>query len=226
MEQKQRFFIYDRKEIIVLVFLGLTVALFAFTLGVHLGKKVGHRTAQESAPSTRLAETGKDELPGRTELVDQMKHTEEAADTALNLQAHEEVARTGIKLDQPKQVALPEKPKSQEAGATTLGQHTEQVEDAMKDRAKKILARPAPLGRFTLQIGSYPTVKDALQKIDTLESVGMKPFLREVDLSDKGQWFRIYIGGYVSHDEAKQVGTQYQDQHVIDNFVVTKMPGH
>ena len=40
MEQKQRFFIYDRKEMGVLLFLGVMVAIFAFTLGVHLGKKV------------------------------------------------------------------------------------------------------------------------------------------------------------------------------------------
>ena len=45
MERKKRLFIYEGKELTVLVILGSTVAAFAFTLGVHLGKRVSPKPA-------------------------------------------------------------------------------------------------------------------------------------------------------------------------------------
>src|SRR6476620_4017053 len=113
VEQKQRFFIYDRKEMGVLLLLGVLVAVFAFTLGVHLGKRVEQKPstpAPHEAPTEAVAvPTVPDQLPNRQELTEQSKGAQQAADETLSQALHEEVARTGIKLDTPKQTQLPEK---------------------------------------------------------------------------------------------------------------------
>src|SRR5579885_1943957 len=131
MQQKQRVFIYDRKEMGVLTLLGVMVAVFAFTLGVHLGKKV----ATQAKPGTPAADTApvatvNDQVPEPREIHENAKGVEQTADETLSQSLKEEVQQTGVKTEKTVQVDLPKQPKSRNAGATTL------QESALEKEAK------------------------------------------------------------------------------------------
>jgi len=213
MEKRERFFIYDRREMGVLLVLGLMVALFAFTLGVHLGKKVGPKETIAGAGPTAAAEMAKDAIPNRQELAEQMKGADQAAEDSLDTVLHEEVVRSGIRMNVVRQVELPDAAKSKNGGATS-------------PRGMEIpaLTRPMPPGAFTIQVGSYPVIDEARQLVDALEAVGLTPVLRAADLKEKGTWFRVYLGGFDTREEAETAGSRYVTQHVVDSFVVTNSP--
>jgi cell division septation protein DedD len=221
VNSKEQLFIYGRKEIAVLVFLGVLVTVFAFTLGVHLGKKIAPATVVHSG-DTRAIVTEADQIPDRVELTEQSKGAPKAADEALDQAAHEEVARTGIKIDKYRQIELPDKAKSKNEGATTLSD-----QDRKKARIdiKMIPAaiRPTPEGKFTLQIGSYPELNEAKDLVDALEALGLRPYLRVADIKNKGKWFRVYMGGFASKDAANQAGEGYKSKHVINSYIIAKM---
>jgi cell division protein FtsN len=259
MEQKQRFFIYDRKEMGVLLFLGVMVAVFAFTLGVHLGKRVGPHVVAQGLSDAESVPTVPDKIPNRQELTEQAKGAQQAADESLNQALHDEVARTGIKLDTPRQLALPEKPISKNAGATTgrpsaveeaapvakapdvaksepakaqaapaekatysatvPGEEKTRTETAEVDAVA--LHRTAPEGRYTLQIGSFPVLDEARDQSDSLEALGMKPYMRAANVRGK-QWYRLYVGGFATKEAAEKMGTRYVSQHMIDAYIVSK----
>lgn len=251
MEQKQRFFIYDRKEMGVLLLLGVMVAIFAFTLGVHLGKRVGPQGIAHSPGDAVTAPTVPDKLPNRQELTEQAKGAQQAADESLNQALHDEVARTGIKLDTPRQLALPEKTVSRNAGATTGGPAVEHTSaptplvrtaapsnvhsakeageiDAATTRPVQLPAgdsvamlRQAPAGRFTLQIGSYPAFEEARDQADSLEALGLKPHMRKAEVNGK-TWYRLYVGGFNAKDVAEKSGARYVSQRMIDTYIVAK----
>jgi cell division protein FtsN len=218
VEQKQRLFIYDRREMGVLVVLGVLVAAFAFTLGIHLGKKVGFKTVEAPPPNASSIDTAPDKVPNRQELNEQSKGVQQATDEALNQALHDEVGRTGIKLDSPRQLALPEGPRTGNAGATNAvrGGNAEAFESIAAVQRKAIA------GKFCLQVGSYPELNPARDLVDALEALGLKPLLRAAEVKGRGRWFRVYLGGYESKEEADQAGTRYQTQHVVDSYVVTK----
>jgi cell division protein FtsN len=130
MEKKQRFFIYDRKEVGVLMLLGVMVAVFAFTLGVHLGKRVTGKGAPagHTAPTSGVSPVA--EVPSTAETEQAMVQPTAvpsamvaASEDALNQATHDEVTRTGIKLEDTRQLELPEKTKSKNAGATSIAPH-------------------------------------------------------------------------------------------------------
>ena len=93
MEQKQRLFIYDRREVVILVTLGLTVATFAFTLGVHLGKKVTSHSLNSPTAEVPQTATLQDNLPNKQELTEQARSAQAAADEELSHTLHEEVEK-------------------------------------------------------------------------------------------------------------------------------------
>src|SRR5581483_6579621 len=208
MQQKQRVFIYDRKEMGVLTLLGVMVAVFAFTLGVHLGKKVATQPkATSPVGDTAPVATLNDQVPEARELHDNAKGAEQAADETLSQSLKEEVKQVGVKTEKAVQVELPKQPKNANAGATTL-QSLKKLSEQMngetaqapaKDESEE--AQPAPGqseegrhgGRFALQIGSYPVLADAKARIDEVSKAGLKPYLKEAEIKGRGRWYRVLL---------------------------------
>ncbi len=233
MEHKQRLFIYDRKEMGVLILLAIMVSVFAFTLGVHLGKKVGLKMPAEGG-DTPAAATQHDELPNRQELTEHGKGVNAAVEESLNQALHDEVGRTGIKLEVPRQVDLPQTSKSAaQTKATQLPEGTTEPKKSASPTGEAAPAeaiagvpaalRPAPEGVFTLQIGSHPNLDEAKDQVEALEKLGFKPYLRAAEVKGKGKWFRIFLGGYPTKDVAEKAGQKFQSEQVVESFVVSKI---
>jgi cell division protein FtsN len=240
---KQRLFIYDRKEMAVLTLLGLMVALFAFTLGVHLGKKVNPGQTQKStSDGVAPARTEPDQVPDNPEIVDQTVGAPEAVDEKLDQALQEEVSKTGIKLNEPRQVDLPKDAKSGAGGATTPAEaetapvHTEKPAARVRVAPKQVqnskdsfsaFERAAPkgaTGKYTLQVGSHRIKEEAESQIRALEIQGLKPFARAVDLKQKGHWHRVFIGGFATQEDAERAGGEYRADGFIESFVVAPRP--
>jgi cell division protein FtsN len=235
MEPKQRLFIYDRKEMGVLILLGVMVALFAFTLGVHLGKRVGPKVAGNGLVDTPPVETIPDSIPNRQDLTEQGKNVPQAVEEGLDDALHQEVERTGIRLDAPKQLELPKDAPADKVAKSAAPQEkrddkreekreekreTARREPRLTKQGMSAALRPAPAGRYTLQVGSHQTLEEARDQVDALDALGLKPYLREVNLKKKGTWFRVFLGGYPSKEEASEAGNRYKENHMIDSFIV------
>ncbi|MFL5815610.1 MAG: SPOR domain-containing protein [Bdellovibrionia bacterium] len=253
MEKKQRFFIYDRKEVGVLMLLGVMVAVFAFTLGVHLGKRVTGKGAPagHATPTTGVSPVA--EVPSTAETEQAMVQPTAvpsamvaASEDAVNQATHDEVTRTGIKLEDTRQLELPEKAKSKNAGATNVQPHAQPTEEhqaapehpaaeSENPQQKEALAELKALnekahhetshkvaGRFTLQIGSYSNQNEAQARVKDLEISGVSARIHATDLKSKGRWYRIYLGGFPTKAAAEKAGQKYRAQGVIDSFIVAK----
>jgi cell division protein FtsN len=224
MESKQRLFIYDRKEMIVLVLLGLMVAVFAFTLGVHLGKKVGGAAPVARSGDVPPLATAPDNVPNRQELTEQGKVANQVAEETLQKSLHDEVGRTGIKLETQRQVDLPEKPRAKSGGATTTRPKPQAEAPAPENRTAGSEPAPAADGKYTLQVGSHHEVGDARRQMSTLEESGVKPIMRSAELKGRGTWYRIYLGGFDTKEAAEKAGLEFKSRKVIDSFIIAKRP--
>lgn len=208
----------------VLVLLGVMVAVFAFTLGIHLGKRVpspAHPTVagSQNAHDPAAVSTVPDQVPTRQDFQEESKEVAKQGDAVvaetLNRALHDEVSRTGMKLDAPRPVDLPTEVKG--AGSESAG-----LPDPMDDiPASKRSWLP---GQFTIQIGSYSALQDARDQIEAMEALGLEPLLRAAEVSGKGKWHRIYLGGFNSREEAEAAGEKFKAQHIVDSFIVTKIP--
>jgi septal ring-binding cell division protein DamX len=213
VKYKQHLFIYDRKEILILMLLILMISLFAFTLGIHLGKRVGAKTFSFRNKDAAPVQTVPDAIPNRQEFTEHGKVNQQILEDTLNQELHDEVTRAGIALEHPVQVDLPKKTLFSQGGATSLNSSHPTHSPAT-----------APVGRkYTLQIGSYPVLDDAKKQISEVEAAGLKPFLRETDIKGKGKWFRLYLDEFPTRKAAEEAGENYRSQHKIASFIVTPL---
>lgn len=186
MQQKQRIFIYDPKEIGVLILLGVLVAIFAFTFGVHLGKRIGPKTPVPLSGTAPTVPTIDDQTPNILEINEQSKGVQQAIDESLDQAAHDEIARTGSKLDVPRQIDLPSKAISKNNGSTTLNKKSPSVPGVSivsklneeKTTASATNNNDKPLSTPRGQSVSSKEQTDSVEK-STLQAVNSKSNLSE-----------------------------------------------
>jgi cell division protein FtsN len=225
VDQKRRLFIYDRKEVGVLILLGVGVALFAFTLGVHLGKQVIPKpieTAAEQQPVDTL-HPAQEQAPSRVEITQEVKNIPGAVDETLDQSLRDEIAKTGLQVEKPRQVELPEKSRKETGAARAnrpeVGALVPTSRSALAEKAESSAARSS---RFTLQVGSYPSLREAEPELLKLNENGLRAEVREVEITGKGKWFRLFVGQFDSVKDAEKAGKDFKKERRISDFVVVR----
>lgn len=246
MEQKQRFFIHDRKEAAILVLLAVMVAIFAFTLGIHLGKRVASSKGAahpltSASPLSEAPESEPEVVSEPNAAASGGASAENTPDESASQALHDEVARTGIKLDQPRQVELPEKAASENGGATTGASASEtsragtgpvlrrgakdrserHAEDSPEAEAAASGGRPAR-GAYSLQVGSFATRGEARAQASALSQQGINTTVQAARVPGKGMRYRVFAGGYASRDEAQKAGEKFSSEGMIDSYIVSR----
>lgn len=207
MIQPQQLFIFTRKEIFTLVTLCTVTGLFAFTLGVHFGKRINLPEGPTEARVASTVTTVADRLPSSEEFHGHSKQGDGNVDGLLSEELQQEVQKTGIHLNEPRQVDLPKNTVSPKGGATTHS-HSNLDRDA----------------KFTLQVGSYPSVDEAAHAMHLYKKSELNPFLKEVKVKGKGKWYRVFLGEFPSQEDANTAGQKYKLQKLVPSYVVSRLP--
>lgn len=76
-------------------------------------------------------------------------------------------------------------------------------------------------GGWTLQVGSYADEKQARERIVKLKAVGVEARLVRAEISGRGTWHRVQVGGFGTRDEGLKYGGQLRSRGVITDFIVT-----
>ena len=223
MDARRKLFIYDRKEVGILILLGVGVALFAFTLGVHLGKQVVPKPVELHAndESVESLESAKHENPDRTLIDAEVKHVPGAVSEVLDQNLRDEVAKTGLTIDNPKTVTLPSQTKKETHSAIQNPESSPETGHGAP-ATKKSEPIKAGKGRYTLQVGSYPNLKEAEPELLKLNENGLRPVVKEVELKGKGKWYRVVVGEYASAQAAESAGNSFRKENRIEAFVVIR----
>jgi cell division protein FtsN len=213
MDKKPRFFIYDRREVAALVLLGVMVAVFAFTLGVHLGKRAGGKSGTPvlADAASKGVEPVLAASPTDKEIEERARAKQPETNGVVSQATQEEFARTGTRLDSPRQAALPSESPSAPASAPA-------TQRAAQPEHPVVSTQASP--RYVLQIGSYPSLLMAQTKVHELEAQGLKSVIQKAEVTGMGTRFRVMVGGYSTRREAENAGVLYQSEKKVDTFIV------
>jgi cell division septation protein DedD len=119
---------------------------------------------------------------------------------------------------------LPEK----EKGAEAVGEKPEiegkeevkpQVAKAEQLETRAIPERKMPVGRFTVNVGSFRKRARAERLMKQLEEKGYEAFVAEATIPKKGTWYRVSVGRFPSRGEARSFAHAFKEKEGIDSFV-------
>ncbi|MDP8223454.1 MAG: SPOR domain-containing protein [Candidatus Lernaella stagnicola] len=82
------------------------------------------------------------------------------------------------------------------------------------------LPQPTKSGDYwTVQVGSYPTKKEAKAMYDRMAASGNVAAIETADLGDRGTWYRISVGQYATDAGARAVASALRQRENIDTWV-------
>ena len=217
MEDNSKLFVFEKKEVVLIFVFIVVIAITAFTLGVRIGKQLSLKedgyTSEEvkEAKEINLKSVEEEYVDSMTESAPSnfegaLKETEGADETALEVEARlrEEMAKLAAgEVD-----TAGEEPDSKE---TTSGVAISEEAPAAVNEDQTIesydeLYAPSKdvKGKFTIQLYANQSKAAAEDFADPFIVKGYDVIINEAEIPGKGTWFRVSIGAFDTHEEAKK----------------------
>jgi cell division protein FtsN len=79
-------------------------------------------------------------------------------------------------------------------------------------------------GKFTIQLGSHRTLKEAEDFAEGFKARGYDPIINQIDIKGKGTWYRVSLGAFNTMEEAKAYTAKEKTLFIGQDYTVVKMP--
>ena len=198
MEENNKVIVFEKKEIVLVLIFVVVLIITSFTLGIRLGKKLNLTEAGIRPEDQEMAalKSGQEEDVEKTIQEDAKVSDEEKLKTLMD----ESKTRLSEELD---------KFSSKEKAPVT--QSTEQAPNS------------SMAGKYTIQLGSYPTMDEAKQFAEGFTVRGYSPIINETSLEGKGTWYRVSLGIFGTVEEAKVYIKNEQSLFSGQDYVITEI---
>ena len=200
MEENNKVIVFEKKEIILILLFVVVLIITSFTLGIQLGKKLA------------LEESG--------------IKPEDQKTVELKSSIEEDVEKT---VEEDSKLTDEEKLKKlMDESKNRLSDELEKFSAKDKDKVEpnksvEPQTSSAMNGKYTIQLGSYPTVEEAKQFAEGFTVRGYSPIINETSLDNKGTWYRVSLGLFSNVEEAKAYVKNEQSLFSGQDYVITEI---
>ena len=218
MDPRTNLYIFEKKEVVLVLLFMVLVSLTSFMLGVKLGRSaalaedpgaLGDRgmveimSAEEENAALAVEERrGRDESEARMDAGERLhRRLEERIESELGGGAASPPAARGA---------------GQGAGAGA-------VPPAAPPAVPAVPPVPAGLrdrrGKYTIQLGSYRSEREAREFADGFVIKGYEPIVQDVEVPGRGRWFRVSLGEFDGIEAAKAYVAQERELFLGQDYV-------
>lgn len=199
MEENNKVIVFEKKEIILILLFVVVLIVTSFTLGIRLGKKLS------------LADAG--------------IKPEDQKTVELKSGLEEDVQKT---VDEDSKLTDEEKLKRlMDESKTRLSNELEKFSSEEKPQTAPATTESAPVssmaGKYTIQLGSYPSMDEAKQFAEGFTVRGYSPIINQTTIADKGTWYRVSLGLFGTVEEAKDYIKAEQSLFSGQDYVITEI---
>lgn len=229
MSEKNNIYIFERKEIIFVIIIVVLVSITSFFFGLTVGSeysrwKAGYTKSDVDVLNTKGSQV--DFTSVEEEKVEKFIKKDEGESgeprdinkelvESLNKKIINEFSNENKKFNEG--ADSQQNMKREDDQSQMMNQKQEVKKDIMKiDVPSAIAQQEASIsdsevtgkddfsGKYTIQLASYPTLKEAKEFAEGFKVLGYSPIINEAEIPGKGNWFRVSLGIFDSIAEAKE----------------------
>lgn len=209
MEENNKVYVFEKKEILLLVVFILVLASTSFTIGVRMGLNWKMDEAGiTKEDKDQLILKSQSEENADAALKDSEVKSKPIKDEAFN-KLKQEFDKLNNENLQVESANIPDAEESTEPDSAKLidnyelSQAPANPEPAVANESPAVETNTDYRGKYTVQVGAYNNLDDAKQFAAGFEVRGYTPIINEVEIDNKGKWYRVSIGIFESRQEAK-----------------------
>lgn len=202
MEENSKLFVFEKKEVILILVFIVLISAISFTLGVKTGKQLSLKAddyTQEDIQNIDLKSVAEEQIENvsTTEVDEGNVDQETLVNDQLEMEEKlkSEMAKlANTKIDPPKKIeAMAEKPVQDKVEKPITVKKANDVYNQKSDFK----------GKYTIQLYSNQSEESAKDFADGFIVKGYDIIINEVIIAGKGKWYRVSVGIFDNVNEAK-----------------------
>lgn len=200
MDSKTKLYVFAKKEVALIFIFMILIAITSFVMGVKIGKNYSMELAgiapEDQKKVVELLSKKEEDLEAIKKNAE--AHTVESGDIEHKLQE-----KISAEFGAPNPNMSSEKP------------HEEAATSTSKDGLS---------GKFTIQLGSHRTLKEAEEFAEGFKARGYDTIINQIEIKGKGTWYRVSLGAFANMDEAKSYISKEKTLFIGQDYTIVKMP--
>lgn len=192
MEDQNKLFVFERKEVVLIFVFIVLIAVIAFTLGVRTGKSLSLKADGYTKKDQEMID-----LKSVTEeKVDEILPTEDTPKEESPLQQNDIDQRIKEEMQKLAEERVTVSPRDNSKEEESLKEEVE-VNETSTTEAKNPYA-----GKYTVQLSAHKSQESAQEFADAFIIKGYDMIINEANIPGKGKWYRVSIGLFDTRQEA------------------------
>lgn len=213
MDSKTKLFVFAKKEVGLIFIFMILIAITSFVLGVKIGKNY----SLEMAGVTPTDEKKVVELLSKKE--------EDLEAIKKNAEAHTvESGDIEHKLQEKISEEFGDGAHASSATAAPAPHATAPNMSTEKEHAAPASHKDGLSGKFTIQLGSHRSLKEAEEFAEGFKARGYDTIINQTDIKGKGTYYRVSLGAFSNMDEAKSYIAKEKTLFIGQDYTIVKMP--
>ena len=198
MDNKVNLYVFAKKEVVLIFIFMFLVAATSFIFGIKVGKEHVYRESGIINQDKRKVEMLSAEKADGVEENIRKKMEEDV--NAVHVQLEEEIKKQMVEM---KETEPPPSPA-----------------ELLNGRPDVPSISSPSVKKYTIQLGSYRSQKDAEAFARGFIVRGYEAMIREVDIPSKGTWFRVSLGTFDTAKEAEEYIKQEESLFQGEDYII------
>lgn len=206
MDDKTNLYVFEKKEVLLIFIFMILIAITSFVLGVKVGKSFTYSNVEQALEESKSIQI----LSPEEEKVEELMNAQPAPDQKDHSEILEENLRQEL-----------ENRNREETQSPPVGSDIDPL--FMEDQLE-VETSAAPLeGKHTIQVGAHRSKAEAEQFANGFIARGYDTYIKEVELSGRGIWYRVSIGAFDSLTQAKEYVQKEQSLFQKEDYIFQRL---
>ncbi len=206
MDSKTKLYVFAKKEVFLIFLFMILTAVTSFVLGVKIGKNYSMEMYGITKEDQKKVV---DLLSSKEEALEAIKANPEMS----TIESSEIENKLQEKISE--EFGAGEAPTNMTTAHSTPKESKENAKESVKDELS---------GKFTIQIGSHRTLKEAEAFAEGFRARGYNPIINQIEIKGKGTWYRVSLEAFDSAEDAKAYVTKEKSLFLGQDYAIIKMP--
>ncbi len=204
MDSKTKLYVFAKKEVALIFIFMILIAVTSFVLGVKIGKnyslEMAGITPEDQKKVVEL-------LSNKEEELSKIKANPDSSNVEVSDIEHK----------------LQEKI-SEEFGGKTNPNVEANNTSVVEETPVATSIKDALSGKYTIQLGSHRTLKEAESFAEGFRARGYNPIINQIEIKGKGTWYRVSLEAFNTAEEAKAYVIKEKSLFMGQDYTIIKMP--
>lgn len=219
MDAKTKLYVFAKKEVALIFIFMILIAITSFVLGIKIGKNYSLELAGITKEDHQ--KVSNELLSAKEEELQAIKSNPESSTVESSEIENKLQEKINSEFGEGAGAAAHGSTDSHGAPATPATPTAATIPGAVKERNS---SGDGFSGKFTIQLGSHRTLKEAEAFAEGFRARGYNPIINQVEIKGKGTWYRVSLEAFDTEAEAKAYIAKEKTLFMGQDYHIIKMP--